>query len=139
AFDVERQRVTGDPIQVENSVRISGPGAALASLSVNGSLWYVSGASTGYLVRTAPDRADTRLLDDARGFRNPRFSPDGTRIAVEVAETKGSNIWLYDLVSRTFTRLADGGTFAEWSADGKRVLFRAVFDGKLAVRWLPAD
>ena len=137
-FDIERQRVTGDPIQLENGVRVSGPGASLASLSANGSLWYVSGASTGHLVRVAAGRTETRLFDELRAFRNPRFSPDGRKIAVEVIETKGGNIWLYDLAGGTFTRLTDGGSFAEWSADGKRVLYRST-DGKLAFRWQLAD
>jgi len=138
-FDVERQRVTGDPIQIENGIRITGPGSALVALSESGSLWYVSGASTGHLVRVGAGRPETRLLDEARAFRNPRFSPDGRKIAVEVVEPKGSNIWLYDLAAGTFTRLTDGGGFAEWSADGRRVLFRAANDGKFAIWWQPAD
>ncbi len=52
-FDLDRQQVSGDPIQLESGIQISGPGAALASLSVNGSLWYVSGESMNHLVRAA--------------------------------------------------------------------------------------
>jgi Tol biopolymer transport system component len=139
AFDSENQRVTGDPVPLENSIRITGPGAPLVSLSKNGSLWYVSGASVGHLVRVTAGRPETRLLDEARAFRNPRFSPDGRKIAVEVAETKGSNIWVYDLGNSTFTRLTSGGSFAEWSPDGKRILFRSTHNGKPALSWQPAD
>ena len=79
------------------------------------------------------------LLDDARAFRNPRFSPDGRKVAVEVAETKGSNIWVYDFANGTFTPLTKVGGFPEWSRDGKRVLFRAATGGKFGVWWQPAD
>ena len=131
--------MSGDPIQIETGIRLSGAGAALASLSANGSLWYVSGATMAHLVRVAAGRPETPLLDEARAFKNPRFSPDGHTIAVEVAETKGSSIWLYDLAGKTFTRLADGGSFAEWSGDGKRVVYRSSQEGKVAVSWQPAD
>jgi eukaryotic-like serine/threonine-protein kinase len=141
-FDLDRQQVSGDPIQLESGIQISGPGAALASLSVNGSLWYVSGESMNHLVRAATGggRPDVPLIDDARRFRNPRFSPDGRKFAVEVTEAKGANIWLYDLAGKTFTPLTkDGGGVPEWSGDGKRVLYRSTGVGKVAVKWLPAD
>ena len=93
----------------------------------------------GHLVRVAAGRPETPLLDEARAFKNPRFSPDGHTIAVEVAETKGSSIWLYDLAGKTFTRLTDGGSFAEWSGDGKRVVYRSSHEGKVAVSWQPTD
>ncbi len=140
-FDLDGQHVSGDPIQLESGVRITGPGAAYASLSANGSLWYVSGESTNHLVRAAMGRPDVPLIDDARGFRNPRLSPDGRKIAVEVTEAKGNNIWLYDLAAKTLTPLTnDGGSVPEWSGDGKRVLYRSTgHGGKFAVDWLPAD
>jgi serine/threonine-protein kinase len=138
-FDSQRQSVTGDPIQLENGVRVAGAGAANAALSANGSLWYIGGGPMGYLVRAAPGKPETRLLDEARAYRDPRFSPDGRRIAVEVTETKGSSIWIYDLTSATFTLLANNAIFAEWSGDGKRVLFRSTRDGKMGVWWQAGD
>jgi serine/threonine-protein kinase len=131
--------LTGDPVQLESSIGVASTGAALASLSANGSLWFVSGQATGYLVRTAPGKPDVRLLDEPHAFRSPRFSPDGRRIAVEVTDAKGSTIWLYDLTNGTFSPLAKGGTFPEWSGDGKRILVRSVHDDKFSVSWQPAD
>ncbi|HTI65435.1 MAG TPA: protein kinase, partial [Gemmatimonadaceae bacterium] len=138
-LDVARQRLSGDAIQLESGIRASGANASLASLSANGSLWYVSGQATGHLVHAAPGRPDVPLLDETRAFRDPRFSPDGKRIAVEVLEPKGSNIWIYDVASATFTLLANEASFAEWSADGRRVLFRSTHNGKMGVWWAPAD
>ena len=138
-FDPKTQRFTGDPVQIESGIRLGGAGVPLAMLSQNGSLWFISGQSSGYLEHVTPDRPDVQLLKELRAFRNPRFSPDGRKIAVEVTETKGSNIWLYDLASNTFTKLTDDGTFAEWSGDGKHVVFRSTRDAKAAVWWQPAD
>jgi serine/threonine-protein kinase len=141
-FDLKQQRATGDPIQVENGIRLSAAGAALVGLSENGSLWYVTGQSTGNLVRVAPGRPDVPVLNEQRGFKSPRLSPDGRTIAVEVATAVGSDIWLHDLASGTFTPLTTDGknnSIAEWSPDSKRVVFRSVRDDKLGVWWQPAD
>jgi serine/threonine-protein kinase len=139
SFDPKGQRLTGDAVQIESGIRIGGPGVPLAALSTNGSLWFISGQPTGYLEHIVAGRADVHLLDDMRAFRNPRFSPDGRTIAVAVAGTNGSAIWLYDIAGKTFTKLSDDGAFAEWSGDGKHVLFRSVREGKSGVWWQPAD
>jgi len=138
-FDPKAQRLTGDPVQIESGIRLGGAGAPLADLSQNGSLWFVTGQSSGYLEHVTPDRPESRLLDELRALRNPRFSPDGRKIAVEVTETRGSNLWLYDMANATFTKLTDDGTFPEWSGDGKRVVFRSTRGAKPGVWWQPAD
>jgi eukaryotic-like serine/threonine-protein kinase len=138
-FDSKSQRVTGDPVQIESNIRFAGTGAPLAALSESGSLWFLSGQPMGYLERVTQNAAETRLLDEQRSFRTPRFSPDGRKIAVAVNEAKGTNIWVYDLAGRTFTPLANDATYPEWSPDSKRVLFRFVNQGKQGIWWQPAD
>jgi Tol biopolymer transport system component len=141
--DVERQRLLGDPVQLESGIRISSTGIALASLSENGSLFYIGGQAIGQLVRVGANGVETALLNEQRVFRAPRFSPDGRRIAVEVIGAGGSNIWVYDVVSGTFTPVTTDGGYAnstpEWSADGKRVVFRSTRDARVGVWWQPAD
>ena len=141
-FDLKNQRATGDPILLESGIRLSATGAALVTLSESGSLWYVSGQSTGHLVRVQPGRPDAEVLKEQRGYKSPRLSPDGRTIAVEVAGRTGSDIWLYDVGSGTFAPLTTDGnsnSIPEWSADSKRVLFRSTRAGKQAVWWRPAD
>ena len=141
-FDVKEQRATGDPIRVESGIRLSSTGAALVSLSANGTLWYVSGQSTGQIVRVEPGKPEIPVLTELRGYKSPRFSPDGRTIAVEVAARIGSDIWLYDLTSGTFAPLTtdgNGNSIAEWSGDSKRVVFRSTRGDKQGVWWRPAD
>jgi serine/threonine-protein kinase len=140
-FDLDRQRTTGDPVRLESGIRILQPGAALASLSVTGSLWYVAGPSMGHLVHVGNGRPEARLFEEKRSFRDPRFSPDGRKVAVEVTGTNGSNIWVYDVANHTFTPLTtdDGSTNVEWTSDSKRVLYRSVREGKQGIWWQPAD
>ena len=69
----KRLSVTGDPVQLETDIRLTQSGAAFAALSANGSLWYATGQSTGHLVRVTTEGRETRLFDEQRAFRHPRF------------------------------------------------------------------
>jgi len=138
-FDASAQRATGDPVQIETAIRLSGAGAPLASLSATGSLWYMSGQTTSHLERVSDGKIETPLLDQARAFRSPRFSPDGRKVAVEVVDLKGTSIWVNDVASGTFSLLANDGTFPEWSGDSKRILFRVSEGANQGVWWQPAD
>ena len=58
-------------------------------------------------------------------YRNPRLSPDGTRIAVEIA-SDDHDIWILDLVRRIQIRLtADSARdiYPVWTLDGQAVVF----------------
>ena len=59
-------------------------------------------------------------------YARPRVSPDGTRVAVDVSEGDGIDIWVYDLSPPTRTLLTFDFTraFAPlWTQDGQRVGF----------------
>ena len=70
-----------------------------------------------------------------------RVSPDGTRIAIDIA---GSNrdIWIWDFGRETLTRLTDGPNedmTPLWSPDGRRVFFASNRTGNFDVYSQPAD
>ena len=72
------------------------------------------------------------------GYDNPALSPDGTRIALAMQSTSGSDIWIKRIggpLSRLTLRGA-GSLRPTWSADGRSVLF-ALEDGGLMLQ--PAD
>ena len=55
------------------------------------------------------------------------MSPDGQRLALEVTEGSGTDIWVYDWQRDTMTRLTFTGTANGplWSPDGRYIAFRA--------------
>ena len=72
----------------------------------------------------------------------PRFSPDGNRIAIGLLNQGTADIWMYDLRSQTLGRITTEGDVndrAEWSPDGKRIIFRSNRGGPLALWSQPAD
>jgi serine/threonine-protein kinase len=75
-------------------------------------------------------------------YEAPRVSPDGSRIAVGVADKKEAYVAIYDLDGKTtLRRLTFGGNnrYPVWSRDGQRVAFQSDREGDLAIFWQRAD
>ncbi len=143
-FDLKRLEVTGPPASILEGVSMNPTfGAAEFSSSTDGSLAYVSGGSTvGERTLLWVDRkgAAQPLPAPPRGYRAPRLSPDGQRLAVGIEGTN-SGVWLYELARGTLTRLTASGPipFPIWTPDGKHVTFVSALGGALNLYWMPAD
>jgi len=74
-----------------------------------------------------------------RRYGRPRLSPDGTKMTVAV-EDATSDIWVYDLLRGTLSRLTFDGlkTYPLWTPDGKRITFSSSTTPS-DVFWAPAD
>jgi eukaryotic-like serine/threonine-protein kinase len=121
-FDASAIRVTGDPIPLFRLGRNDA-----TALSASGTLVYARGTSEGQLVMV-DDRGSARPFIPTGGqIAHPRFSPDGKRLAVDIAAESGQDIWTYDVASGTPTRLTTSGQAdrPEWNADGSRVIYLA--------------
>ncbi|TDI36338.1 MAG: hypothetical protein E2P02_25555 [Acidobacteria bacterium] len=122
-FDPKTLTLEGDPISVLENVRTAGIGVPHLALSENGSLVYVPGSqSENRLVWADRDGASTVVSDGWGSLYNPRLSPDGSRVVVDVGNI-GGGLWVYDLDRDTRTRLAEGGSYPEWHPDGTRITF----------------
>jgi len=130
-FDFERLEVTGQAVPVLEGVTSSPnvTGGAQISVSANGTFVYLPGQNVG---ADAPiqwmDRAGktTPLRATASNWSNPQFSPDGTRLAVDVIDKNQADVWVYEWARDTLTRLtfdpaADGKPV--WTPDGRRIVF----------------
>ena len=142
-FDLERLELRGTPSPVVEGVMGAPSGAAQFSVSDTGSLAYLAGAAqSGDLALVWVDRRGVAqpLPAPLRPYRGPRLSPDGRQIAVGI----GNDIWIYNVVRDTLTRLtfegSNAGTSALWTPDGQRIVFPSARSGGAAnLFWKPSD
>ena len=128
-FDVDRQTATGGPVSVLAYPGLSGPNFAVSS---TGTLVYVASGSEwvafkeNTLVWVDRTGHTTPFLDRGH-FLGPRFSPDGSRLAVgDFSKTGSFDLWVYDVEHGTRIRLTSQGTinnFPAWTPDNKRIAF----------------
>jgi serine/threonine-protein kinase len=126
-----RKRVTSGPAhRVASGVRMStGTGLAIAALSPVGDLVFRDGTTESQLVYVDAQGRARPALADTLGFENPRFSPEGGRIAVSVESFNRKTIWILERGSGILSRLGEDEVAStrdrpEWSPDGRRVLYR---------------
>ena len=141
-IDLDGRRVLGDPIALGPLVLTTIAGSSEAVLSPTGTLVYQVGNAATVIGWAEPGKAFEPLLSDGRAYAYPRLAPDGRRMVMSIRDGARSDIWIYDLVNDTPTRLTNSGTLndrPEWSPDGRRVLYRANRGPRSAIWWQPAD
>jgi serine/threonine-protein kinase len=78
------------------------------------------------------------LLPKPGNYGRPSLSPDGRRLAMEVSDGSGRDIWVYDLGRDAMTRTTFDGNANNtpiWSPDGRYIVFGSA-DG---LSWTRAD
>ncbi|MDA2935327.1 protein kinase, partial [Acidobacteria bacterium AH-259-D05] len=145
AFDLGRLEVTGGPVPMAEGVMDADTrtGAAHFSFSKLGSLVYVPGGQQfrSELVWVDRQGQAVPLIGDQVSFSNPRVSPDGRTVAVQV-NRDGRDIWIYDAELGTRMRLTVGGRSSDpvWTPDGERITFASDRSGGSPnLYWKPAD
>ena len=129
-FDLSRLEAVGDPVPVQEGVLTKIRGTADFSLSDNGTLVYLQGSVTPAVESTLVFVNRQGTIDDvpvpSYDYVLPRFSPDGTRIAVQINAGDDSNIFIYELSNNRLRQLTfDGGESPIWMPDGSQITFLA--------------
>jgi Tol biopolymer transport system component len=142
-FDPSRLEVTGPPITLLENLREGTLGADY-DVAPDGALTYVE---------QRPEARDrVPVLVDRKGvaqslpglspgyYQNPRFSPDGRRLALMVTGSL-TDLWVYDFARASLTRLTTEGSSQDpvWSPDGKRIAYRATRLGSRNLFWKSVD
>src|SRR5262245_5487718 len=138
-FDLDRFVVSGAPRSVVDDVAMNlTDGAAAFDVSETGTLAYLPVDS--YVTETNVVLVDRKgneslaLLRKDR-YNNPRLSPDGSRVSVDIgsADSMG-DVWVFERGRSVGTRITaeEGREFgAEWTPDGRELIFsseRPFFD-----------
>lgn len=129
-FDADRAVTTGDPVPLAPRVdHFPESGVAAFSSSETGVLTYRGwGAAVSRLRWIDRSGREIRDYGDPRPYRNPRLSPDGTRLAVELVDGSGNrDIWLMDVARGVPIRFTfDPGRDASpvWSSDGRQIAWQ---------------
>jgi Tol biopolymer transport system component len=137
-FDLRSGTLTGDEMPVaEQVLYFQGPGEAAFSASSSGVLAYRTRPLDTRTQLTWVDRAGQPLglVGPPGRYRNPEISPDGTRVALEVADpqTGTHDVWLVDAGRNVTSRLTfDPGNdiYPIWSPDGDWIMFGSDRDGR---------
>jgi serine/threonine-protein kinase len=140
-FDPDKLEIRGTPVPVLDDIEPDNQGFGEVSVSQNGTLVYrrANGAAAGessidWLDATGRKQS---LLAKPGFYSNPRFSPDGKRLAMVVRELSGQNVSVWNLERGNNTQLsASSGTVfgLAWSTDGRYVVFGGVGTPLMAVR-----
>ena len=131
AFDLASLQVTGDPFPLfENVFRGAQNGGSFIRVSRTGSVGYVNGGFERSLVLVERSGREILLTEERLGYRFPRFSLDGTRVAVTV-DPRPSTLWLFDVGSGVGSPIGRG-LMSFWNPDNGR-LYAGV--ASLVERW----
>ena len=145
-FDLDRFEARGTAVPVLDDVAYQTlSGGAQFDVSRSGTLVYRKGAggtaqamATIQWLTPGTGGAGTKepLLSKAGIYISPRFSSDGTRLAMMVMEQGATDLWVYDLRRDTMTRLTSGAGSDSpvWSPDSRYVFFGTVRRGILWTR-----
>jgi dipeptidyl aminopeptidase/acylaminoacyl peptidase len=142
--DATRLIATGAPTPRLEDLRVNTGGLAMFAVSGNGSLVFVPGTTTSgrIVVNVSRAGANPPPADGRHGypFRAVSLSPDGTKLAAEIGEGAGIDVWIYEIERDVLTRLTfDGGRFPLWTPQGDRIVFTSGQQSNQAISWIRAD
>jgi serine/threonine-protein kinase len=147
AYDADQIAVLGEPVAVISDIGGDpSSGAGYFAVSGSGTIAWVKGAVTqtnSLLAIADPDGNVERLPLEPNGFHQPRFSPDGNRLAMTVGQGQygvDGEVWIYSLESGAFNRFTFGGNnvYPVWTPDGRHIAYQKYQDAS-GVIMKPAD
>ena len=147
ATTFEGSRLTGASVAVPVLEDVySARGVPQFAVSPSGTLAYVAAAGRtpvigSRLVWVSRDGREAPLPAPTRYYNQPRLSPDGRRIAVDIVAGEQMQVWLYDISGDSLSRFTFTGVNRHpvWTHDGTRIAFMSDREGPQQVFWKRAD
>ena len=146
-FDAKKLEITGQPLPVLQGVA-SNPnhGGAQFSFSGSGTFMYLAGSALSagvsiYWMDAAGKFTPVREMPGDYG--DLAISPNGKRLAMDITNGNGTDIWVYEWERDTLTRLTfagDSNTHPVWTPDGQRIVYASSEKGLAHnLWWIRAD
>jgi serine/threonine protein kinase len=141
-FDPDRLEVKGGPVPIVE-------GVGDAAVSDSGTLVFTPAIPIAVTPRSTLVWVDRQgkeepLTAPQNNYAQPKFSPDGTRVALAVGPVGNEDIYVWDFVRKALTRLTFDKTremVPIWTPDGKRIVYFSTHEDVNAggVYWKAAD
>ena len=133
-FDERRNRIAAVPQKIDDSVSLTGTGSARMIQTSGGFLAYVKEGMRS-LVLVSRGAKLRPLVPERRIYSNPRFSPDGNRIAVDFYDGDGRDVWTVDVNGGPMERATFQGDAhdAAWTPDSKSITYTSFRLGTLGI------
>jgi serine/threonine-protein kinase len=137
-FDPKELEATGEPVMVEEGIRVAPSGKAMIALSRTGVLVAAGSAASKRTLELVDRQGRAEPLYARRGdYLDPRLSPDGRRIAVAI----GPDIWVLDRAQGALTRQSFDSSAMRpvWTHDGRQVAYVRQIGARVDLRRIDAD
>jgi serine/threonine-protein kinase len=146
-FDLDHLKITGQAVPaIEHIDTQPSSGSAQFEISNKGTFAYLPGTITdagSSIVWLSRDGKTSPLRPERSVWNNPRFSPDGQKLAIEINDAKGNDLWTYEWARDTLTRLTFDNKENRgpvWTPDGRRIVFVSQRDNAgLNLYWMRSD
>jgi serine/threonine-protein kinase len=146
-FDLDNLKLLGGGVNIVEGISINPDGLSMNyAVSESGTLAYVpesaGGESISTLVWVDREGKEEMLEAEPKAYRYCKISPDGTRVALSITKDGNEDIWIYDLVRGTMTRLTfdeANDNLAIWTPDSKRIIFCSERAERESIFWKAAD
>ena len=130
-FDPSTSSVTGTPTTISNTIGYQ-PSTYWSAITAsdNGTLVYNMHPGATLSVLTWMDRSGKELsrVGSPAVMANPTISPDGTRVAADISDTKANNVdvWIDSATTNMrFTFDPAEEVVGVWSRDGSKIAYRS--------------
>ncbi|MFQ5917721.1 MAG: protein kinase, partial [Candidatus Binatia bacterium] len=142
-FDPAKLELQGVPAPILEDVKVGPGGGGHFTFSGDGLFFYLPAAGVGARRLVLVDREGKilQMIETKKQFVNPRFSPDGTHLAVTLIDYQGIDVWIYEIsrgILTPFTFEKNNG-WAIWTPDGNRLTFSSDRILGWNILWRPLD
>ena len=144
AFDAGRLRLTGDVFPVTEGVAQGNRSTYRGFSAAAGVLVYGTGGADGPKRLRLVDRKGSRLADvgPPANFWDLALSPDGHAVAAGMPTDAFEDIWVFDLIRGTRSRVTlgqAGHSNPKWSPDGREIAFVLTDPSGWVIKRVPAN